>query len=150
MARRHIAMTVSSGRRNTTFDSRPPSARRRPSAASRAQSGVRGSAYRMLIVSIGIWEASMNSIRWSAVAGVSASRPRMMPETTSSPWSLIFRTASRIGMRRFWSLAIERRASGSGVSMPQNTTWKPASRISRSTRSFLAMLSVASHAKRTG
>ncbi len=92
----------------------------------------------------------MNSIRWSALAGVSASRPRMMPETTSRPWSLIFRTASRIGMRRFWSLEIDRRASGSGVSIPQNTTWKPASRISSSTRSFLAMFSVASHAKRTG
>ena len=34
--------------------------------------------------------------------------------------------------------------------MPQNTTLKPASRIRASTRSFFAMLSVASQAKRTG
>ena len=93
----------------------------------------------------------MNSIRCrSAVAGVSVSSPRMMPETTSSPYSLIRATASRIGMRRFWSFDIERSASGSGVSIPQNTVMKPASRISASTRSFLAMFSVASHAKRSG
>jgi hypothetical protein len=41
-------------------------------------------------------------------------------------------------------------AAGSGVSMPQKTVMKPASRISSSTRSFLAMLSVASQAKRSG
>ena len=49
-----------------------------------------------------------------------------------------------------WSLDIERSASGSGVSMPQNTTWKPASRMRARTRSFLAMFRVASQAKRTG
>ena len=59
-------------------------------------------------------------------------------------------TASRIGIRRFWSLEIERSASGSGVSMPQKTVMKPASRMSSRTRSFLAMLSVASQAKRSG
>ena len=75
----------------------------------------------MLIVSIGICEASMKSIRCPAVASVSVSSPRMMPETTSSPYSFSLATASRIGMRRFWSFDIERSASGSGVSIPQNT-----------------------------
>ena len=53
-------------------------------------------------------------------------------------------------MRRFWSFEIACSASGSGVSMPQKTVMKPASRISSSTRSFLAMFSVASQAKRSG
>ncbi len=45
---------------------------------------------------------------------------------------------------------IARSASGSGVSMPQNTTWKPASRISARMPSWRAMFSVASQAKRSG
>ena len=53
-------------------------------------------------------------------------------------------------MRRFCSFDIARSASGSGVSMPQKTVTKPASRMSARTCSFLAMLSVASHAMRSG
>jgi hypothetical protein len=37
----------------------------------------------MLIVSIGIFDARTNSTMWSALSGVSVSRPRMIPETAS-------------------------------------------------------------------
>ena len=53
-------------------------------------------------------------------------------------------------MRRFWSFDMNLSACGSGVSMPQKTVMNPASRMSSSTRTFMAMFSVASQAKRSG
>ena len=49
-----------------------------------------------------------------------------------------------IGTIRLWPLAIACSASGSGVSMPQNTVSNKASRISARISGRLAMLSVAS------
>ena len=63
--------------------SRPRSAGFR--ASSRSHSGVLGSACRRLMVSSGICDGSMNSSRCWPVSGLSVSRPRMMPDTTSMP-----------------------------------------------------------------
>ncbi len=72
----------------------------------------------------------------------------MMPETTSNPWELRVRMPSRIGTIMLWSLCIAFNASGSGVSMPQNTVTKNASRIFSRISGRLAMFSVASQASR--
>ncbi len=52
-------------------------------------------------------------------------------------------------MTMLWPLSIWISASGSGVSIPQNTASKAASRIIASTSGERAMLSVASQAKAT-
>ena len=46
------------------------------------------------MVKSGICDCSMKSSRCRPVSGVSVSRPRMMPETTSRPWSFSVLTAS--------------------------------------------------------
>ena len=53
-----------------------------------------------------------------------------------------------IGTIMLWSLGIALSASGSGVSMPQNTVMKNASRIISRISGRLAMFSVASQASR--
>ena len=73
-----------------------------------------------------------------------------MPETTCMPWLLIARIESRIGTARFCFLSMPRKASGSGVSIPQKIVSNPASRMSARTSGVRAMLRVASQAKLSG
>ena len=71
----------------------------------------------------------------------------MMPETTSMPWAFRVSMPSRIGTIMLCDFDIAFSASGSGVSMPQKTVSKPASRIMASRSRARAMFRVASQAK---
>ena len=79
-----------------------------PSRSSRSHSGVFGSAWSRLMVSIGIWRGSMKSFsRWRC-PGVSESSPRMMPDVTSMPVAVQRLIESSIGTALLCAFASRR------------------------------------------